>query len=56
MENINVKKEYEEYIQNKLKKDGENNESEELSVTAIATEKGILALRNHNNRLCRLES
>ena len=38
MENINVKKEYEEYIQNKFKKDGENNESEEFSVTVIATE------------------
>ena len=38
MENINVKKEYEEYIQNKLKKDGENNESEEFSVTVSATE------------------
>ena len=32
------KKEYEEYIENKLKKDGENNESEEPSVTAITNE------------------
>ena len=32
------KKEYEEYIENKLKKDGENNESEEPSVTAMTNE------------------
>ena len=32
------KKEYEEYIENKLKKDGENNESEEPSVTVITNE------------------